>query len=180
MFRYLQLLSLSFLASCSSSKLEHREYSASKDNSVISLSYGGAWTPQTRYIVDGVHACREISSPHTDTRTGITSFAVSKQEEVIPSAEQWQVFWKIVRELRVPEWRSSYTAKQLGYYVFDGLQWYLRYSQRSKERVTDGDNAYPVRSDPYTLTLKSDSLDALASAFDSLFPTLKSEFCKLR
>ena len=154
------IVALITLSSCTTSHIEQRVYTAAGDAPAIAFSHGGAWSPQFRYTVNGVQACREVCRPKTDSRTHITSYPIAQQQEVTPTAEQWQVFWKQVRPLRRSEWRKTYNSKDIGAQVYDGTQWFLQYSIREREHTSSGDNGYPVIGSPEAGTLSSKSFRA--------------------
>ena len=172
----LMIAALTALSSCTTSHIEQRVYPAATDSPVIDFSHGGAWSPQFRYTVNGVQACREVCRPKTDSRTHITSYPIAQQQEVTPTTEQWQAFWKRARPLRLSEWRKTYNSKDIGDQVCDGTQWFLRYSVHGSERTSSGDNGYPVIGRPEAGTLSSKSFDELLAAFDTLFPTTMMQF----
>lgn len=108
----------------------------------------------------------------------MTSYPIAQQQEVTPTPEQWQTFWKRVEPLRLAYWRPTYYSRDLGTPVCDGTQWFLQYSVRERGRTSSGDNAYPVISKPKVATLEGDSFDQLTAAFDALFPCTLTEFAK--
>ena len=170
------IVALITLSSCTTSHVEQRVYTAATDSPVIAFSHGGAWSPQFRYTVNGVQACREVCRPKTDPRSHITNYPIAQQQEVTPTAEQWQAFWTRVRPLRLSEWRKTYNSKDIGDQVCDGTQWFLQYSIHGSERTSSGDNGYPVIGSPKTGTLSSKSFEELLAAFDTLFPTTMMKF----
>lgn len=173
---FLLIVALLSLCSCVTQKLEHRVYTSSGKTPVIAFAYGGAWGPQLSYAVNGEQAYREVCRPKTNSRTHITSYPIAQQQEVTPTTEQWQVFWKRIEPLRLSDWRSTYNSKDIGGQVCDGTQWHLQYSVHGLEQTSSGDNGYPIVGRPKTGTLDSKSFDELIAAFDLLFPSTMMQF----
>jgi len=169
-------LVLPLFSSCAIQRLKTRVYSPSTSDAVVDISFGGVWSPNYRYTVDGIHASREVYEPHTDKRTSVTSFRISKQQEVAPTEAQWAAFWQNISMLRIGEWRRTYHSDEIGEKVCDGTQWHLKYSRPGSERVSTGDNGYPVVGKPSRGTLESTSFDELIASLDRLFPTPMKDF----
>jgi hypothetical protein len=145
---------------------------------VVSVNYGSSWGPLYGYKADGIHACREVYRPKTDRKTSSTSFPLYGQQEVAPTPDQWRVFWEKLERLKISRWRSTYRAKDIGVTVYDGLQWSTLYQTLKTSRETEGDNAYPSKSDPDRVTLDQTAFDGLLAAYASLFPTSMHAFEK--
>ena len=163
---------------CSPPHLKPCEYPIdSAHRAVVSLSAGGAWGRQYRYIADGRRACREVSFPE-ENKNHSTSYPLRRQQEVVPTETAWLRFWAEVDRLRVSEWGPRYFAEDIGLQVYDGTQWWMTYQTHSTKRETSGDNAYPKLGAPRTVTLDNKAFDDLFDAFASLFPTPMKSFEK--
>jgi hypothetical protein len=128
--------------------------------------------------VNGVQACREVYQPKTEPRTNITRSKIAQQQEVAPTTEQWQAFWHRIGPLRLSEWRAAYDSKDIDAQVFDGTQWFLRYTVQGIGHTSSGDNGYPVVGKPKAGTLDSKCFAELTAAFDLLFSNPMRQFAK--
>jgi hypothetical protein len=135
---------------------------------ILDFSYGGAFSSQTRYIADGVRACREIGEP-CRRPDGVTDYSVKRQVEVTPPAARWTRFWRTVNSLDVAHWKPEYSPQDVGKTVFDGTQWSLEFSTLSGTSQSTGDNAYPTIGRPKTTTLDDAAFRKLQEAFEALF-----------
>jgi hypothetical protein len=137
---------------------------------VLDFSYGGAFSPQTRYVADGIRACCEISQPR-QRRDGATDYSIKRQLVVFPSPERWRAFWSTIDHLDVTQWKPQYSPEEAGVTVFDGTQWWLSISSLRFTTQSKGDNAYPIIGQPKRTTTDTAAFDELQQAFEALLNT---------
>jgi hypothetical protein len=137
---------------------------------VLYFSYGGAFSPQTRYVADGVRACREIGEPY-QRRDGVTNYLIKRQVVIIPSSERWRAFWRTMHHLDVAHWKSRYSPEEVGETISDGTHWWLSTSALHGTSRSNGDNAFPTIGHPQQTTTDAAAFDALQNAFEALFDT---------
>ena len=133
---------------------------------VVNLSFGGAFCPQTRYVVDGVRACREICKPRL--YSGGCDYPISSQVEVFPPAERWRSFWQTVDRLGLEDWKHEYSPHDVGETIYDGMQWWLTVSTLNGVSESQGSNAYPTLGHPKRTTTNDAAFVELEKAFKEL------------
>jgi hypothetical protein len=134
---------------------------------VLEFSYGGAFSSQTRYVADGVRACREIGEPRK-FRDGSTRYPVTQQLQVVPPPERWTAFWQTVNRLEVAHWKRQYSSTDVGERIYDGTQWWLTESTLHHALQSEGDNAYPTMGHPKRTTTDDAVFEELRKAFEAL------------
>jgi hypothetical protein len=140
---------------------------------VVDFGYGGAFSTQTRYVADGVRACRENGEPRK-RRDGATHYPLTRQVEVVPSAERWTAFWRAIDYLGVSHWKPEYSLEEIGEEAFDGTQWSVSFSTLRATSESRGDNAYPTIGHPKRTTSNDAAFRKLQEAFEALIDTPKA------
>lgn len=161
------LLFVALLTGCASPNQPVAWKPTSDRQMVLDFSFGGAFSSQTRYIADGVRACREIGQPR-QLRDGATDYALKRQVQVFPSPDRWTAFWCTTDHLDVAHWKPRYSPAIVGVTVFDGTQWWLRTSTLRRSSQSKGDNAYPTIGRPEETTTNAAAFTALKNAFEAL------------
>lgn len=70
-------------------------------------------------------------------------------------------FFAALADLRIGEWRRSYSTQRFGYTVCDGTQWELEveYNNGHKPARFSGDNSYPYNFDRFKMLLGIDDTE---------------------
>jgi len=87
-----------------------------------------------------------FGSPFIKTAPSLSS-GKAQRKSVVPSAEQWQRFWKALEMAAVWDWKTSYEAN-VPPNVTSGIAWELTIARGDRRVTSRGRNAYPANHDP--------------------------------
>jgi len=85
-----------------------------------------------------------------------------------PTSEEWERFRQTLQDLRVWEWKASYSAQDLGHVITDGHAWAFSCRIGEQEIHSQGGNAYASRSEPQNTTLERSSFRSLTEELEWL------------